>query len=106
MRGKLRATDATLRVVARLSQGQGTWHYGYELLAETGLKSGSLYPILMRLAELGLLDAMWEKEPSLGRPPRHLYRLTPTGYRWLSEARSVRPARATGASPLLGMAPA
>jgi PadR family transcriptional regulator, regulatory protein PadR len=42
------------------------------------LKSGSLYPILVRLADRGLLETSWE--PGLGsRPPRHLYRLTSTG---------------------------
>jgi PadR family transcriptional regulator, regulatory protein PadR len=42
------------------------------------LQSGSLYPILVRLADRGLLETSWE--PGVGsRPPRHLYRLTVTG---------------------------
>ena len=54
------------------------WRYGYELGTEVRLKSGSLYPILVRLADRGLLKTSWE--PGVGsRPPRHLYRLTPTG---------------------------
>jgi DNA-binding PadR family transcriptional regulator len=60
--------------------GQPTvWRYGYDLGVEVGLKSGSLYPILMRLADREFLEAVWEDSPPLGRPARHLYRLTPQG---------------------------
>jgi PadR family transcriptional regulator PadR len=38
-----------------------------------------VYPILIRLADRGLLDATWESDPPAGRPPRHLYRLSATG---------------------------
>ncbi|HEX9806600.1 MAG TPA: PadR family transcriptional regulator [Alteraurantiacibacter sp.] len=62
------------------------WVHGYGLCDRTGLKSGTLYPLLMRLAEDGLLDARWEDSPQPGRPPRHLYRLTADG-RALAEAR-------------------
>jgi DNA-binding PadR family transcriptional regulator len=55
------------------------WRYGYELGREVGLKAGSLYPILMRLCDRGLLTAAWESDPPTGRPPRHLYRLTDAG---------------------------
>ncbi len=48
-----RQTLALLRALAR--QGR-SWTYGYELAKETGLKSGSLYPILKRLADRGLLE--------------------------------------------------
>ena len=76
-----RQTLALLRALAR--QGR-SWQYGYELGKETGLKSGSLYPILMRLADRGLLETRWESDPPHGRPPRHLYRLTPAGVAHLS----------------------
>jgi DNA-binding PadR family transcriptional regulator len=57
------------------------WKYGYDLSKNTGLKSGTLYPILMRMAERGLLETQWESgEP--GRPPRHMYRFTPDGLRF------------------------
>ena len=58
---------------------QTTWRYGYELGEQVGLKSGSLYPILMRLADRDLLHTNWEPNPPTGRPPRHLYRLSPLG---------------------------
>ena len=55
------------------------WRYGYELLKETGLQSGTLYPLLMRLSDQGLLEAAWREPEKTGKPPRHVYRLTPTG---------------------------
>jgi DNA-binding PadR family transcriptional regulator len=55
------------------------WRYGYDLSRETGLASGTLYPILMRLADQKLLDTGWEPSAEPGRPPRHTYRLTADG---------------------------
>ena len=54
------------------------WRYGYDLGTEVNLKSGSLYPILVRLTDRGLLEATWEDGPP-GKPPRDLYRLIPAG---------------------------
>jgi PadR family transcriptional regulator, regulatory protein PadR len=47
--------------------------YGYELSRETGLASGTLYPILMRLSEQKLLETDWEpsnEQRSAAHPPR------------------------------------
>jgi DNA-binding PadR family transcriptional regulator len=68
-------------VLAALATDLSVWRYGYELGQEVGLKAGSLYPILMRLSDRGLLEATWETDPPQGRPPRHLYRLTGAGAR-------------------------
>jgi len=54
------------------------WRYGYDLGNDVDLKSGSLYPILVRLADRGLLEATWDR-PAENKPPRHLYRLTTAG---------------------------
>ena len=62
------------------------WRHGYELSKETGLKSGTLYPLLMRLSEQGLLEADWREPEQAGRPPRHVYRLTPNGLELAREA--------------------
>lgn len=51
------------------------WFHGYTLIQQLGLSSGTLYPVLMRLAEGGWLDTAWEAARRAGRPPRHLYRL-------------------------------
>jgi DNA-binding PadR family transcriptional regulator len=66
-------------VLAALAGQPDSWRHGYDLALEVGLKSGSLYPILMRLADRELLEAVWEEHPPPGRPARHLYRLTGQG---------------------------
>jgi PadR family transcriptional regulator, regulatory protein PadR len=68
----------TVKVLRSLAAEPATWRHGYDLCQEVGLKSGSLYPILIRLCDRGLVDSMWES-PGAGRPPRHLYRLTAAG---------------------------
>ena len=95
-------TQAVLRALAAQP---ATWRYGYELGEQVGLKSGSLYPILMRLADRDLLLTNWEPNPPAGRPARHLYRLSPLGLALVAEldlvalavaSRSRRPQRAMG----------
>ena len=78
------------------------WRHGYELSQQTGLKSGTLYPILMRLSDQGLLESKWQEPEHPGRPPRHAYRLTSEGrafIRGLAEpaAAPVRRRRVAGA---------
>jgi DNA-binding PadR family transcriptional regulator len=75
-----------LSVLAVLCTRPSDWQHGYEIAKETGLKSGTLYPILVRLAERGLMEARWEAEQPAGRPRRHLYRLTADG---LARARTA-----------------
>jgi DNA-binding PadR family transcriptional regulator len=62
-----------------IRQDAGEWRHGYDLCREAGVKSGTLYPMLIRLADQGLLDAEWREAEKPGRPPRHAYRLTPKG---------------------------
>ena len=69
----------TLAVLAALCAQPSGWQHGYAIARDTGLKSGTLYPILVRLADRGLVEACWEDEQPAGRPRRHLYRLTPAG---------------------------
>jgi PadR family transcriptional regulator PadR len=69
----------TLSVLAALCAQPPRWSHGYALAKQTGLKSGTLYPILIRLADRGLVEACWQDEPQPGRPRRHLYRLTADG---------------------------
>lgn len=74
-----RFSTQTVSVFAVLCAEPARWRHGYEIAKETGLKSGTLYPILLRLADRGLLEASWEDEQPAGRPRRHLYRLTGDG---------------------------
>jgi PadR family transcriptional regulator, regulatory protein PadR len=73
-----RLSPQTLLLLERFLDRPSAWRYGYELSRETGLKSGTLYPILMRLAEYSLLETKWVTTED-GVPPRHTYRLTPKG---------------------------
>jgi PadR family transcriptional regulator len=90
-----RPSAQTVAVLDAFLDDPGTWRYGYQLGLEIGLAAGSLYPILMRLTDRGLLEARWEPAPTDGRPPRHLYRLTGTG---VTFSRALR-ATAAPASP-------
>jgi PadR family transcriptional regulator, regulatory protein PadR len=74
-----RCSPQTLTLLAALMRQPRTWQHGYELSKGTGLKSGTLYPILIRLSEQGLLDSRWQDAERPGRPPRHVYRLTASG---------------------------
>jgi PadR family transcriptional regulator, regulatory protein PadR len=69
----------TLSVLSVLCEQPSQWQHGYALAKQTGLKSGTLYPILIRLADRDLVEARWQDEPQPGRPRRHLYRLTTAG---------------------------
>ncbi|MEA2137497.1 MAG: PadR family transcriptional regulator, regulatory protein PadR, partial [Solirubrobacteraceae bacterium] len=71
-----RPSSQTVGVLRALAADPTAWRYGYELGVEVGLRSGSLYPILVRLSDRELLEARWEAPALRGRPPRHLYRLT------------------------------
>lgn len=84
-----------------LLQRPENWRYGYDLTQETGLKSGTLYPILMRLHDQGFLQSEWQASSENGRPPRHAYRLSASG---LSLAREVRSASVDMHSGTLGLA--
>src|SRR6266700_1882864 len=55
------------------------WRHGYDLLEETQLKSGTLYPLLMRLEDDGWLESEWHAPVPPARAPRHAYRLTARG---------------------------
>jgi PadR family transcriptional regulator PadR len=83
----------TLRVLAQLLKRRNDWHYGYALARETGLQSGTLYPILIRLAEQGWLETKWTEPGRPGVPPRHTYRLTSTGARAAAVRIDSRPQR-------------
>ena len=57
-------------LLAALLQAPGRWSYGYELATLTGIKSGTLYPLLIRLEASGHLEAEWQQPAASGRPPR------------------------------------
>ena len=102
----------TLAVLAALAAEPSAWRHGYDLARETGLKSGTLYPILIRLADREIVQACWEEGEPAGRPRRHLYRLTSDGLAAATAAlaaagpaaatRAPRPRRAAAPRRLAG----
>jgi PadR family transcriptional regulator PadR len=78
---KFRRSPQTVLVLTEFLRGPEEWKYGYDMSRNTGLKSGTLYPILMRLADRSLLETAWETVEA-GRPPRHMYKLTADGLRY------------------------
>jgi DNA-binding PadR family transcriptional regulator len=81
---RLRISPQTLALLDALLDRPSEWRHGYALSRFTGISSGTLYPILMRLEKLRWLETKWE-EPAGGRPPRHLYRLTSEARTWARE---------------------
>lgn len=69
----------TRAVLAALLEKPLAWRHGYDLSKATGLKSGTLYPLLIRLSDSGFLESKWEEPDQPGKPARHAYRLTASG---------------------------
>lgn len=74
-----RPSKQMLVLLEALSARPQDWRHGYDLMKDTGLLSGTLYPLLMRMADQGLVEAEWREPAQLGRPARHAYRLTGSG---------------------------
>jgi PadR family transcriptional regulator PadR len=93
-------SSQTRLVLAAFAADSAAWRHGLSLSRETGLSSGTLYPLLRRLAQQNLLEAEWRAPEVPGRPPRHVYRLTAAG-RALARARETdgRPASRLAAQP-------
>ena len=78
VRNRSLSGPARTLLAALLAAGEH-WSHGYELASLTGIKSGTLYPLLIRLEAQGHLEAEWQAPAEPGRPPRHAYRLTGKG---------------------------
>ena len=97
---ELRRGTLVLSVLSQLDDVQ----YGYSLaqrLAEQGLEieQGTLYPLLRRLEEQGLLDSEWSVE---GSRPRRYYRLNDAGRATLAMLRDEWNALVSVVNRLLG----
>ena len=83
----------SLQILAAIRDGRS---YGLDIVARTGLPSGTVYPTLGRLKRRGLVRPRWEdqrKAEREGRPRRRYYELTAEGTTALAEG-SERVARA------------
>jgi PadR family transcriptional regulator, regulatory protein PadR len=78
-------SPAARNLLTLMAEAGETWLHGYELCRRAGIKSGTLYPLLIRLEAQGYLEAEWQAPAEPGRPPRHAYRLTVAGKRLAHE---------------------
>ena len=70
----LRITQPTLAVLeVLLAEEQGTW--GLNISEVTGLKPGTVYPILTRLEDSGWVISFWETEITRDAPKRKYFLL-------------------------------
>ena len=76
-----RMTTQTLAVLSAMLGDEDADWYGLDLSKRSGLKPGTIYPILDRLLKAGWLQREWEAIDPVteGRPRRRLYRLTALG---------------------------
>src|SRR5262245_8542245 len=76
-----RLSDQTIRVLSALMICPTSELSGAEIAKQAKLASGTLYPILQRLEEVGWLSSRWEAgDPKeLGRPRRRFYTVTGEG---------------------------
>jgi PadR family transcriptional regulator PadR len=96
---ELRRGAVVLAVLSQLRKSQ----YGYSLrqaLAERGMpiEEGTLYPLMRRLEEQGLLVSEWRIEEG---PPRRYYKLSPKGTRAYAELTETWQALVTTMNKLL-----
>jgi DNA-binding PadR family transcriptional regulator len=83
---KKKLSLGTVMVLHALTRG---CEYGFDIMEETGLSSGTIYPALDRLEELGFAVSEWEDArlaQAEKRPTRRYYRITPEGARELQKA--------------------
>lgn len=87
MVNEVRLTPQTVKVLSAILERPRDGMSGTEVSRETGLASGTLYPILIRLEKAGWLDSEWESgDPAeLGRPRKRFYKITAPGVRHLRQ---------------------
>jgi DNA-binding PadR family transcriptional regulator len=76
----------TLTLLAAVREGR---RFGFDLMDATGLTSGTVYPALDRLEELGFVKSRWETDAVAhqdGRPARRYFEITKSGQAALDEA--------------------
>ena len=105
----MKITYSTVLVLEALARG---YHYGFDIIDATNLPSGTVYPILRRFENEGLVTSDWEEQGIATReqrPPRRYYALTVDGKKVLGEAadryraaNEIVPRRARALKPTRG----
>jgi DNA-binding PadR family transcriptional regulator len=76
----------TIAILQTLEGGRG---FGFDVMEATGLTSGTVYPALDRLEDLGYVRSRWEDEATArreARPARRYFEITKRGSRALVDA--------------------
>jgi DNA-binding PadR family transcriptional regulator len=84
----LTLTYQTALVLEAIAAGR---HHGFDIMDATDLPSGTVYPILRRLDDEGLVRSKWERDTVARReqrPARRYYELTAAGDARLGDARA------------------
>ena len=85
----MRTARLGLGTIAILQALQANRRFGFDIMDATGLTSGTVYPALERLEELGFVRSRWESDTVAhrdGRPARRYFEITAAGHRALTEA--------------------
>jgi DNA-binding PadR family transcriptional regulator len=96
----MRTKRLGLGTIAILQALEGRRGFGFDIMDVTGLTSGTVYPALERLEELGHVRSRWEDEAAArreARPARRYFELTPQGSRALADALARYPMLRAGA---------
>ena len=96
-----RLSLTTVAVLRAVASGH---RFGLAVMRETGLPSGTVYPVLARAEDSGFVRSAWEHgdgPADVGRPRRRYYELTPQGRRAVERAIAeisilANPRRVTG----------
>lgn len=94
MTKEVRLTPQTVQVLSAILERPRDGLSGAEISRGTGLASGTLYPILIRLEKAGWLSSSWEDgDPvELRRPRKRFYKVTAPGAKALQDvSRSLSP---------------
>ena len=86
MADEVKLTHTSALILQTIGAG---YRYGFDMMEATGLPSGTVYPALRRLEQLGLIHSTWEKESKAAaeqRPARKYYKLTSVGEKTLAKA--------------------
>jgi len=86
----MRKSYLSYTMALTLQAVENGYGYGFDIMAITGLPSGTVYPALRRLESAEFVVSKWEKQAiaqEAQRPPRKYYEVTKLGRTVLTEAR-------------------
>lgn len=82
----MKQTQALIQIVSALPSRSDAMFWGYEIMQATGLKSGTVYPLLQKLCDEEMLSSSW-----VGR--RRYYHLTGKGRRFVKAIKVTQEGR-------------